>query len=169
MPGNTPVFYADYARRHALPVLCALSGLLGSCTTYDGDEVAAAAYGYPLDVDYATYASAYDGAYTDARGYPVPLPATYTFDAGSAQASDPVSAIRAVALDSEPVCPGQVTREPQTAPPHHAGIAHECALRVNRAMLVSHDGITLSLRHQMRSRKRRRRTQTVMQAIQTTQ
>jgi hypothetical protein len=114
MPKITSVFNAEYARR-TLHALCALAGMLGSCTTYTGDEVAAAAYGYPLDVDYATYASAYDAAYTDAWGYPVPLPVSIAHDAGSQAASDPVSAIRALAMGTEDVCPGHVTVTPQHA------------------------------------------------------
>lgn len=113
---NTFVRLVDYARGHALHAFCALSGVLGSCTTYSGDEVEAAAYGYPLDVDYATNASAYDAAYTDAWGYyPVPLPAPIAYDAGSSEADDPVSAIRALALGTSDVCPGQVSVEPQQA------------------------------------------------------
>jgi hypothetical protein len=115
MQENTFVFYAGYARRHALHAFCALSGVLGSCTTYDAAETEAAGYGYPLDTDYATYASGYDSAYTDAWGCFAPLPAPVPQDAGRADESDPVSAIRAAALGTRDVCPGQVTVEPQRA------------------------------------------------------
>lgn len=116
MLGHTCVFYRAYERGRGLHALCALFGLLGGCDTTDSAEITAAAYGYPLDTDYATYASAYDAVYTDAWGYPVPLPAPYANDdAGMGEESDPVKAIRAAALGSDEVCPGHVKVEPQRA------------------------------------------------------